>query len=55
MNSNTKEKIQFWLKLIITLASAFLAALGSKAMGLSEVDSMCAGWLGSSAVRTLLR
>lgn len=55
MKANTKEKIQFWLKVIITLASAFLAALGSKAMGLSEVDSMCAGWLGSSAIRTIIK
>ena len=55
MNENTKEKIQFWLKVIITLASAFLAALGSKAMGLSEVDSMCAGWLGSSAIRIMFK
>lgn len=55
MKKNTKDNIQFWLKIIITLASAFLAALGSKAMGLSDVDSMCAGWLGSSAVRTMLK
>lgn len=55
MKDNTKDNIQFWLKVIITLASAFLAALASKAMGLSEVDSVCAGWLGSSAVRTMFK
>lgn len=55
MDEKTKEKLEFWLKLIITLASAFLAALGAKAMGVSETDSVCAGWLGSNAIRYILR
>lgn len=55
MSDKTKENLAFWLKVIITLASAFLAALGAKAMGLSEVDSVGCGWISSSFIRSVIK
>lgn len=45
MNTEKKNAILFWVKVAISVLTAFAAALGAKAAGVDEVSASCVGYV----------
>ena len=46
----TNFDFKFWLRLALTVLTAFAAAFGVSACGMDDVSAMAAGFIGGTAV-----